>query len=437
MDELWILGLAMVFVLSNGVFVAAEFALIATPRAALEHRAAGGDRAARRILTVLESPIRQDQYIATAQLGITISSLALGMYGEHALADHIEPWLGEIPVVGAAALAGALSLAALTILHIVIGEMVPKGIALQRAGVVSRLTLWPMRVTTLVFYPVVWLLPAITRLVLRLAGIRRQENVHEQSYSPEELQLIVEESERGGAVQAESGRILRELFEFDELAAREAMVPRVRVVGLPIGATPDQIRRTVASHRHTRYPIYDGDLDHIVGMLHVKDLLRRLLVDEPIRAGDVRRIPVVPETMVLDDVLTVMQRARAHMAVVIDEHGGTAGLLTLEDLFEEVVGELDEGIPSTPLIAADGQDAVRAAGTARLDEIGQHFDLDVEHPEVDSVSGLVLAILGRPPVVGDVVEYGRLRIEVLSTAGRGVRQVRAVLQPEPEGSDHP
>lgn len=434
MEELRILGLALVFVLSNGLFVAAEFALIATPRAALEHRAAGGDRSARRILDVLASSVAQDRYIATAQLGITISSLGLGMYGEHALADRFEPWLGEISAVGAGALAGILSLTILTVIHIVIGEMVPKGFALQRPSAVSRLTHWPMRVTTLVFYPVVLLLPAVAHLVLRLAGIRRQDQAQDQSYSPEELQLIVEESERGGAVQAESGRILRELFEFDELAAREAMVPRVRVVGLPIGATPDQIRQTVASHRHTRYPVYDGDLDHIVGMLHVKDLLRRLLANEPIRTGGVRRIPVVPETMVLDDVLTVMQRARAHMAVVIDEHGGTAGLLTLEDLFEEVVGELDEGIPSTPLIAAEGRDAVRAAGTARLDEVGQHFDLDVEHPEVDSVSGLVLALLGRPPAVGDVVEYGRLRIEVLSTAGRGVRQVRAVLLPEPDAS---
>jgi len=383
---------------------------------------------------VLESPVRQDRYIATAQLGITISSLGLGMFGEHALADRIEPYFGEIPFIGAAALAGAISLAVLTVAHIVVGEMVPKGVALQRPGIVTRLTLWPMRLVQFALFPLVWLMPAVARLVLRVFGIRRQENQHELSYSPEELQLIVEESERGGAVRAESGRILRELFEFDELAAREAMVPRVRAVGLPVGATPDQIRRVVASHRHTRYPIYDGDLDHIVGMLHVKDLLRRLLNNEPISAVDVRRIPVVPETTVLDDVLTVMQRARAHMAVVIDEHGGTAGLITLEDLFEEVVGELDEGVPTAPGLAAAGANAVRAAGTVRLDELGQHLDIEIEHPEVDSISGLVLALLGRPPVVGDVVEYRRLRFEVLSTQGLGVGEVRARLLPPDKGA---
>src|SRR5262249_21146934 len=158
--------------------------------------------------------------------------------------------------------------------------------------------------------------------------------------------------------------------------------------------------------RHTRYPVFESDLDHIVGTVHVKDLLRQLVNNTELTGADVRPMPVVPETAALDDVLTTIQRGNAHMAIVIDEHGGTAGLISLEDLFEEVVGELEEGAtrPSAIVPLADG--SVRVPGTLRLDELGQYFDLTLEHPEVDSVSGLVLTLLGRPPLIADVVEYG-------------------------------
>jgi len=284
-----------------------------------------------------------------------------------------------------------------------------------------------MRITLFVLYPAVAVSSGVARLALRAVGIRRQDNVREQSYTSEELQLIVEESERGGALRADSGHILRELFEFGDRTAGEAMVPRVRVAGIPVGAKPADIRRLISAHRRTRYPVYEDDLDHIIGMLHVKDLLRRLLVDEPVAAQDVRRIPVVPETAALDDVLATMQRTQAHLAVVIDEHGGTAGLISLEDLFEEVVGEIDEDVSATPSLRVDSAGVVRAAGTLRLDELGRHFNLDLEHEDVDSVSGLVLQRLGRPPQVGDVVEYDRLRLEVTGVSGKGVREVKVML----------
>jgi CBS domain containing-hemolysin-like protein len=307
--------------------------------------------------------------------------------------------------------------------------MIPKGLALQRPERVARLTSWPMRALLLALYPVVTISSAIARVVLRVFGITRQDNTHERSYSPEELQLIVEESEEGGAIRAESGHILRELFEFAELTASQVMVPRVRVAGIPVGATPETLRKIISRYRHTRYAVYDGDLDHVVGMLHVKDLLKRLLSNEPVTAADVRRIPVVPTTAPVDTVLTEMQRTNAHLALVIDEHGGTAGLVSLEDLFEEVVGELDEGQPVAPPIMRDADGSVRAAGTVRLDELGQFFDLDLSHDEVESVSGLVLERLDRPPVVGDVVVYDRIRLEVIAVMGRGVREVKVTVLP--------
>jgi CBS domain containing-hemolysin-like protein len=426
----FVIAISLGLVVLNGVFVAAEFALIASSRAAFEHRAAVGDRSAARALAVLASPTRQDRYVATAQLGITFASLGLGMYGEHALGNLLEPHLGPIPLLGAGTLAGILALGTLTIVHIVAGEMVPKGLALQQPEWVVRLAHWPMQITEWVLFPLVVVSNGIAIALLRLIGIRREANQREHLYTPEELQLIVEESEEGGALRADSGRILRELFEFGDLTASQAMVPRVRIVGVPVGARPAQVREMLKRSLHTRYAVYDGDLDHIVGMLHVKDLLRRLLLDESVTATDVRRLPVVPETASLDLVLATMERAHAHLALVIDEHGGTAGIISLEDLFEEVVGEIDEGTPAAPPLAPQADGTVLAAGTVRLDELGQHFHLDLEHEDVESVSGLVLARLGRPPVVGDVVRYGRIELEVLATSGRGVRDVRARLVPE-------
>jgi CBS domain containing-hemolysin-like protein len=426
-----VLSLSLALIMVNALFVAAEFALIGSPRASLEGRASRGDRFAARILRTLTSPKRQDEYLAASQLGITLASLGLGMYGEHRLAEFFEPWIGGVAsFASAAALASTLALALLTIGHIVLGEMVPKTIALQHPIAVARFTDWPVRLTAIVLYPVVRVAYAIARATLRLIGIRRQEHVHE-IYTPEELQLIVEESERGGALRRDSSRIVRELFAFGDLTAGEVMVPRVRVAGIPVGATAEDLRRIVGHHRRTRYAVYEGDLDHIIGMVHVKDLLRPLTQGGALLAEDARRIPVVPETASIDDVLATMQGGHAHMAVVIDEHGGTAGIVGLEDIFEEVVGEIDEGASATPSLVALEDGSVRAAGTVRLDELGQHFNIDLEHEEVDSVSGLVLARLGRPPVNGDRVDYGRLRLEVTATSGRGVKEVRASLLPEP------
>ncbi len=421
----------LALLLANALFVAAEFAVVGAPRTAVATRARQGDRLARRLLDVLSSPVKQDRYIATAQLGITLASLGLGMYGEHTLAAWLEPrleGLGIENVVSVHGIASVMAIAALTYLHIFLGEMIPKAVALSHAEATARFIFGPMRVFLALFFPFVILLNAIGNAGLRLFGIRRQVNEVERAYTPEELQIIVAESEQGGALRAESGKLLRELFEFGDLTAGEAMVPRVRVAGLPIGATPEELRPRLLRHRRTRYPVYEGDLDHILGLVHVRDLLRLLRAGQPLSAANLRPIPAVPQTAALDEVLETMQRTQAHVAVVIDEHGGTAGILSLEDLFEEVVGEIDEGAPSAPAIVAHPDGAVTAAGTLRLDELGAHFHVDLEHEEVDSVSGLVLERLGRPPVVGDTVEYERLRLRVLAVSGKGVKTVRAWLE---------
>jgi len=424
------------FVILNGLFVAAEFALVGAARPTIADQASKGDSFARRLLAILRSPARQDRYIATSQIGITIASVGLGMYGEHGLAVWLSPHIdlpGMMHTLVTHGLAGVLAVTLLTFVHIVIGEMVPKSLALQHPSGIGRIVYWPMRVTFTLMYPLIVVLNVTARTLLLLVGIRRDTSSHGQSYTPEELALIVDESARGGALRKEAGSMIKELFGFGDLTAAQVMVPRVRVVGIPAGAPVDKIRAVIGKHRHTRYPVFEGDLDHIVGMLHVKDLLRRLTNNEQVAAGDVRPIPVVPETSSLDSVLTTMERSHAHLAVVIDEHGGTAGIVSIEDLLEEVVGEIDEGVPESPPLVPAPDGSVSAAGTVRLDELGQVLKVELEHEDVDSVSGLVLARLGRPPVVGDVVDYGRIRLEVTAISGHGVKTVRAALLPrEPE-----
>jgi CBS domain containing-hemolysin-like protein len=422
----------------NGLFVTAEFALISTPRAAVEVRASQGDKQAQRIRELLTTPSEQDRYIATSQLGITVASLGLGMFAEHGIADWLEAHLA-IPdtwrILTAAGVGGFIAVTALTFVDIVLGEMVPKSLALQHAERLARVVYWPMRAASLLMLPLVAALSVVGRGVLALFGVRRSSNAHEQFHTPDELRLIIEESERGGALRAEAGHLLTELFAFGDLTAGQVMVPRVRVVGLPVGATAETIREFLTTHRHTRFPIFDGDLDHIVGMMHVKDLLRHIVANGRIAATDARPIPVVPETKPLDDVLTTMQRAHAHMAVVIDEHGGTAGVVSIEDLVEEVVGDIDDGAPQTQPIVVSADGSVRAAGTVRLDELGQALGIPFEHEEVDSVSGLVLARLDRPPKVGDVVTYQGVRLVVTAIAGRGVAEVSAVVEAPTDESE--
>ena len=424
--------ITMALLAANALFVAAEFALIGAPRTAMEHKAQQGDRAAARLLRTLTDPVRQDRYVATAQVGITLASLGLGMYGEYKLAAMLEPSLEALGLHGpisSHAIASVVAVAILTYLHIFFGEMVPKAIGLSYPEKTARSLDVPMRSFLLGLYPLVIGLNALGNLMLRMMGVRRQVNVSEFFHTPEELQIILEESQRGGALRAESSRLLQELLEFGDRTAGQAMVPRVRVAGIPVGATPEQIRLLLRRQRHTRYPVYDGDLDHITGMLHAKDLLRRLITGESI-ASDVRPMPFVPETAPLDAVLETMERSHAHMAVVIDEHGGTAGVISLEDLFEEVVGEIDEGMSASPSIVPLPDGSARVAGTVRLDELGQHFGIGIEHEDVESVSGLVLAALGRPPAVGDVILHGPIRLEVTATAGRGVHEaVATLLQP--------
>ena len=433
MEMLFALGIIFLLVIANGLFVAAEFAIVGAPRASIEHQAGEGSLLAQRVMRILEDPKRQDRYIATTQVGISVASLGLGMYGEHVLAGWIAMWLEPLEDnrwIAAHAVASVIAVSFLTYLHIVVGEMVPKALALQRA---ARTVLYVSPLILAIqtaLLPVVVGLNAIGNGLLRLVGVRRQEVDTERYHTTEELQYIIEESQEGGMLRGESGRILRELFEFGDLTAGEVMVPRVMLAAIEVGTGPDDLSRIVQANPHTRYPIFAGDLDNIIGSLHIKEALLHLVADKPVSDRDARPLPYVPGPAPLDEVLAAMRRYRAQMAVVMDQHGGTAGLVTMEDLFEEVVGDIEEGHGRRSIVR-EAPGRLKARGTVRLEEAGQALGCSLEHPKVTTISGLVLLLLGRPAVKGDVVTWNNVRIEVTATAGRGVADASVTRLPAP------
>jgi CBS domain containing-hemolysin-like protein len=407
----------------NGIFVAAEFAIVSVSRVEVERALRENRRWARLVHWFIADPRRQDRYIATAQLGITAASLGLGMYGEHALATWIASrlagWGGE-RWIAAHTVASVVAISVLTYFHIVLGEMVPKALALQQPARTSLTVAPVMRGIQLAAYPLVFGLNSIGNGLLRLVGIQRSAGSAEHYRTPQEIAYIVRESEAGGLLRKEAANVISELLEFGDRTAAEIMVPRVRTVGLPLGATPDVLRGLLRSAPHTRYPVYDGTMDRIIGMLHLRDSLAWIREGGPLGRASLRPVPHVPETANTDQVLAAMRQAGVQMVVVMDEHGGTAGIITLEDLFEEVVGDITEHPGEAPELAPIGPDRVRADGAVRVEEVGEALGVVLENEDVDTVSGLVLSVLGRPPVVGDVLDYNGVRFEVLSVLGNGV-----------------
>ncbi len=421
----FVLLVVLVLVLLNGLFVAAEFAIIATSRPAMHARAAKGESGAARIVRILDNPVLLDRYVATAQLGITFASLGLGMYGEHKLAMYFEAWMVAAGFTGLGAwltahgVAVVIAITSMTYLHIVLGEMIPKSLAISQSARTALWVLRPMLLVGLVLAPLVRVLNWVGNRLLGLVGFQRSRvAVHSQG----ELESLARESQAGGLLGDESARVFQELVDFSELSAGEVMVPRVRVVGLSDEAGYDEIARLLAQQPHTRYPVYRENLDRIIGTAHIRDLLAALGERRGLRQEDVRQTAWLPESSPLTEVLATMHRIRNQMVVVMDEHGGTAGTLTIEDLYAESVGEVEEGAEDTPDIFELGDGSWRVQGTLRIDTLGDALGLELAHQDVDTVSGLLLAELGRPAQLGDQVEWGGLRLEVSRLHGRGVSE---------------
>jgi CBS domain containing-hemolysin-like protein len=427
----------LILVIINGIFVAAEFAIIGVRDTQMEQMVDEGSQLAGHVLQTLELRPRLDHYIATAQLGITLASLGLAMYGEPAIGHFVEPYL-EAKAGMTPAAAGTVSyivaLSLMTYLHVVIGEMVPKALALSNASAMALGLDQMMRFSGAILNYPVRFLNKIGNLLLRLFRIPPAEG-HERLMAADELELIVAESAEGGLIEDEEEEIIRNIFDFSERIVGQVMTPRRRVQFLNISCTQEQVTRTVSESSHSRFPIYEGDPDHIAGIMHLKDLVRLTL--RPNGPFDLRLIMraalEVPEDYRVDRLLATFKKQKIHMAIVRDEFGGVAGVVTLEDLVEEVVGEVrDEFDQEREPYVAIAPGVIEVAGDYLLDDLAEdvYIGEDDELPDVETVGGLIVTLLRRPPVRDDEVTYlGNIRFTVLDVDRLAVTRARVEFPP--------
>ncbi len=430
----------MLLVLLNGLFVASEFSIISVRGTQMEQMANEGNKTAASVLGVIESRRKQDRWIATAQLGITVASLGLAMYGEPAIGHFIEPYLHAWFGLGEEAvrtISYVIALGLLTYLHVVLGEMVPKALALMTPSAMVLFLNRPMRFSqTLLHYPV-RLLNGIGNVLLKVFRVPPAEG-HARLLSPDEIELVVAESTEGGFLQVEEEEMIRNIFDFSERTVGQVMTPRTKVQAIPIDISRADLLKTVTESRHSRFPVYEDDLDHIAGILHLKDLVRETVKK---RGGsfDIRLIlraaPAVPEDQEVEQLLAAFKHQRLHLAIVLDEFGGMAGIVTLEDLVEEVVGEVrDEfDVEKEPYVLIE-PGIIEVAGDFLADDLAEIVYLGPEEdlPDVETVGGLIVTKLGAPPKVGDHVLYNdTVTMTVLDVDGRAVARARIVF-PAPE-----
>ncbi len=416
-------------ILVNGFFVAAEFAIAGAARPRVAQMAEEGNRAALTVQAILNSPVEINRYLSTAQVGITVASLGLGMYGEHAVAGWLEGPLEHLGWFGTAAahtIASVIAVALLTYLHVVLGEMIPKALALQSASEVAVRLSAAMMTAERLFRPLTAVLNLAGNRLLALLGIPLAD-AHTRLTSSKELVYIVEESSEGGLLDEREQVFLENVIDFHERTVGQVMTPRPRMAAIPVEADLQTVLDIVVEERHSRYPVYEGNRENIVGILHVKDLARSLVKS----AGEfelrrlLRPVQFVPESLPLDEMLAQFRAKHVQIAVVLDEYGGVAGLVTLEDLAEEIIGEIhdefDEEIP--PFTALD-EHTLRVRGDLLLDELTQHYDLafpQAEDSDAETVGGLIMSMLGHVAQVGEIVECKGARFEVESMEGLAIR----------------
>lgn len=412
-------------VLLNGFFVAAEFALVGSRRSKLAQLAEEGDRGAKNALKALT---HLDRYISGTQLGITIATITLGWIGEPALAVLVDRLLAlvgiDVPAGAAHTAAGiTTAFAIITFLHIVLGELAPKSMALSMPERVSGVIAFPLMIFSKVMMPFIAVLNGTANWLLRLAGFQPVSEAH-QVHSPEELRLLVMQSRAHGALDESDSAMLAGVFDFHEKRARDVMRPRTEVIALEIDSTEAEIRAILRQERYSRYPVYRETLDDVAGVFVAKDLWLHP-ENTPFRLAEfVREALYVPSTRAAMRVLDDLRKTRAHMAVVLDEYGGTAGIVTLEDLVEEVIGDIaDEyDMASREAIEVDG--VLELAGSMSLVDARSDHRLRVPEGDWTTLGGFVFGALGRVPKIGDRVRIPGSELEVVAMDGRRVAAVR-------------
>jgi CBS domain containing-hemolysin-like protein len=412
------LAAVLLLVAGNGFFVAAEFALVTVRKTRVDQLIAEGNRRAPRVRQAVTDPV---SYIAATQLGITMASLALGWVGEPTIARSLEPLFARLPPVWAAASAHSVAVtvafALITAVTIVLGELAPKTIALQYPERTALLVTGPVHLFKVAFWPFIALLNAMGRRTVRLLGLNPPSG-HSMVHSEEELKMLVTASQEAGVLEEDEEQMLHRVFGFGDLTAGQVMVPRTEMSGIRADATLDEVIDLVSRQPHAWLPVYRAGVDDIVGFLHVEDLFPALRQPhEHFKVADhLREAITVPETLTADEVLEEMKKHRTHHAVVIDEYGGTAGLVTFDGLMERIVGEVGSEFsqPGTRIsVLPDGSALID--GLALTTDVNAQFGLHIDEAIYTTVGGFVLGCLGRRARLGDRVEVeGRtLRVEAL------------------------
>jgi len=401
----------LLIVLGNAFFVAAEYALVTARRSRLEELAEAGNRRARVALRIMNDPIR---FIGTVQLGITFFSLLLGAVGEPLLEELFHPVLS----VG---IAFFLAFAIVTYLHVTLGELAPKAIALEQNEKTALWVALPVEAFYLATYPLVWFLQSSANAFTRLFGVRPGAAGETDVHSEAELKMFLRRSSEGGEIEAGETEMLYKVFDFADKEASDVMVPRPEVVALSIDLPPTQCLAAVIDSPYTRYPVYRGTLDNMIGILHVRDLFSEMneVGIERVRIEDLLRPPhLVPETKDLAALLADFRRTGQHMAIVVDEYGGMEGIATLEDLLEEIVGEIEDefDLPDES-VEQIAEDIIHVDGTFSIDDFNEQFGVELPLEDYHTLAGFVFGQLGRAPGPGDVVEHDGMRFEVLEVEG--------------------
>lgn len=428
---LWRLAGVLALVFANGFFVAAEFSIVTVRKTRIDQLVAEGNRRARAVRRAVTDP---DSYIAATQLGITMASIGLGWIGEPALASIFEPALGFLPGMMAQAtahtIAVAIAFAIITALHIVLGELAPKTVALERP---ENTALWVVKPTELfmkAFWPFIRALNGTGRFVVNLLGMRSRGG-HAMVHSEEELKMLVTASQEAGVLEEREEQMLHRVFGFADLTAAQIMLPRTELVAIAADTFGDAMLDEIARAGYPTLPVYQNNLDNVIGILHVTDVIQAIAAgDRDKNAGALSREALtVPETIPADDLLVALRRKRVREAIVIDEYGGTAGLVTFEWLMDRIVGDIGGSAGNVGGIVGLPGGAAEIDGLTLVTDVNEQFDLGIDEATYTTVGGYVLGRLGRRPRIGDVIEVAgrQMRVEALD----GLRVAKVVLSAPP------
>jgi len=417
-----------VLILLNAFFVAAEYGLVTARRTRIVELQHQGDRRARDVLRITSDPPR---FIAAMQLGVTLTSLGIGALGEVALSRLFDKAISTV-------LAVIFAYLILTFLHVVIGELVPKGIALGHSEGTALFVSAPVRFFFIVMRPIVWFLEAATEIVLKWLGLK-PPGADDDVLSEAELRMLVSRSTEHGEIEQGEREMLYKVFDFADKEAKDVMVPRPEVVALSIDLPPEQCLEAVMDSPYTRYPVYRESLDNVVGILHVRDLFRALRDRgmHEVKVEDIiRPAHIVPETKDLAALLAEFRRANQHMAIVVDEYGDMEGIVTLEDLLEEIVGDIEDefDLPNESVEQID-EDTVIIDGTYPIDDFNERFKTEMPDEDYHTMAGFVFGLLGRQPEAGDTITHDGMRFDVLEVEGSRILKLAVTFEQRREQRD--